>query len=128
MILRTCDRTSGADYINANHILPEDIKGVSKAAAASAAGGSGGVTGTSGVQDLLSNLSRRGKRYIATQGPVTATIGHFWQMVWQEGTCVIVNTTKEVERSRQKCVRYAENSIERNTFSREYLGRSLVAY
>lgn len=106
VILRTCDRTSGADYINANHILPEDIKAVSKAAAASAAGGSGGVTGTSGVQDLLSNLSRRGKRYIATQGPVTATIGHFWQMVWQEGTCVIVNTTKEVERSRQKCVRY----------------------
>lgn len=103
VILKTCDKGAGSDYINANHILPEDIKAVTSS---TSSGKSGTTEGGGGNLDLLSNLSKKSKRYIATQGPVTATIGHFWQMVWQEGTHVIVNTTKEVEKSRQKCVRY----------------------
>ena len=80
-------------YINANYILPEDP--MTKA--------SGPVNN---AQELLSNLVRTGKRYIATQGCLARTRCDFWQMVWQEGTHVIVNTTKEVERSREKCVKY----------------------
>lgn len=46
------------------------------------------------------------KRYIATQGPLAATVSDFWWMVWQENCKVIVMTTKEVERGKNKCVRY----------------------
>lgn len=40
------------------------------------------------------------KVYIACQGCLATTVNDFWQMVWQEGTRVIVMTTKEVEKGR----------------------------
>nr|XP_046255148.1 tyrosine-protein phosphatase non-receptor type 6 [Scatophagus argus]XP_046255149.1 tyrosine-protein phosphatase non-receptor type 6 [Scatophagus argus] len=46
------------------------------------------------------------KVYIATQGCLATTINDFWQMVWQENTRVIVMTTREVEKGRNKCVPY----------------------
>lgn len=46
------------------------------------------------------------KVYIATQGCLQNTVNDFWNMVYQENTHVIVMTTKEVERGRNKCVRY----------------------
>ncbi|XP_075896926.1 tyrosine-protein phosphatase non-receptor type 6 isoform X2 [Nelusetta ayraudi] len=46
------------------------------------------------------------KVYIATQGCLTTTVNDFWQMVWQEKTSVIVMTTREVEKGRNKCVPY----------------------
>ncbi|KAJ8005199.1 hypothetical protein DPEC_G00144150 [Dallia pectoralis] len=46
------------------------------------------------------------KVYIATQGCLTTTVNDFWQMVWQEKTRVIVMTTREVEKGRNKCVPY----------------------
>lgn len=46
------------------------------------------------------------KKYIATQGPLAHTRNDFWSMVWQENCYVIVNTTKEIERSKNKCFRY----------------------
>lgn len=46
------------------------------------------------------------KRYIATQGPLATTVNDFWWMVWQENSKVIVMTTKEQERGKNKCVRY----------------------
>ena len=50
------------------------------------------------------------KTYIATQGPLANTKNDFWAMVWQEGTVVIVMTTKEFERGKNKCVRYWPNA------------------
>jgi len=44
--------------------------------------------------------------YIATQGCMLSTVVDFWRMVWQEKSCIIVMTTKEVERGKNKCVRY----------------------
>uniref|UniRef100_A0A8C4I5K3 protein-tyrosine-phosphatase n=1 Tax=Dicentrarchus labrax TaxID=13489 RepID=A0A8C4I5K3_DICLA len=44
--------------------------------------------------------------FIATQGCLQNTVIDFWKMVYQENTHVIVMTTKEVERGRNKCVRY----------------------
>lgn len=38
--------------------------------------------------------------YIATQGCLPATAAHFWLMVVQENTRVIVMTTKEMERGK----------------------------
>ncbi|XP_072250141.1 tyrosine-protein phosphatase non-receptor type 6 isoform X1 [Leuresthes tenuis] len=46
------------------------------------------------------------KVYIATQGCLLTTVDDFWQMVWQEKTRVIVMTTREVEKGRNKCVPY----------------------
>uniref|UniRef100_A0A8C8JTM4 protein-tyrosine-phosphatase n=1 Tax=Oncorhynchus tshawytscha TaxID=74940 RepID=A0A8C8JTM4_ONCTS len=44
--------------------------------------------------------------FIATQGCLQNTVVDFWKMVYQENTHVIVMTTKEMERGRNKCVRY----------------------
>ncbi|CAB1334491.1 unnamed protein product [Coregonus sp. 'balchen'] len=44
--------------------------------------------------------------YIACQGCLATTVNDFWQMVWQENTRVIVMTTREVEKGRNKCVPY----------------------
>ncbi|XP_041708554.1 tyrosine-protein phosphatase non-receptor type 6 isoform X2 [Coregonus clupeaformis] len=46
------------------------------------------------------------KVYIACQGCLATTVNDFWQMVWQENTRVIVMTTREVEKGRNKCVPY----------------------
>ncbi|CAL8258116.1 unnamed protein product [Boreogadus saida] len=46
------------------------------------------------------------KVFIATQGCLLTTVNDFWQMVWQEKTRVIVMTTREVEKGRNKCVPY----------------------
>uniref|UniRef100_A0A4W5KTK7 protein-tyrosine-phosphatase n=1 Tax=Hucho hucho TaxID=62062 RepID=A0A4W5KTK7_9TELE len=48
----------------------------------------------------------QGKVFIATQGCLQNTVVDFWKMVYQENTHVIVMTTKEMERGRNKCVRY----------------------
>ncbi|KAM5267015.1 tyrosine-protein phosphatase non-receptor type 11-like isoform 9-T9 [Hipposideros larvatus] len=73
------DSMPGADYINANYIRsdPEDKPG-----------------------------HGLGKVYIATQGCLPTTVSAFWMMVHQENTRVIVMTTREVERGRNKCFRY----------------------
>ncbi|XP_073326002.1 tyrosine-protein phosphatase non-receptor type 11b isoform X1 [Pagrus major] len=69
----------GSDYINANYIrsMHEEGRHVDE-----------------------------GKVFIATQGCLQNTVVDFWKMVYQENTHVIVMTTKEVERGRNKCVRY----------------------
>ncbi|XP_019567730.1 tyrosine-protein phosphatase non-receptor type 11 isoform X2 [Rhinolophus sinicus] len=73
------DNVPGADYINANYIRsdPEEKPG-----------------------------HGLGKVYIATQGCLPTTVSAFWRMVHQENTRVIVMTTREVERGRNKCFRY----------------------
>ncbi|XP_044796949.1 tyrosine-protein phosphatase non-receptor type 6 isoform X4 [Bubalus bubalis] len=67
----------GSDYINANY-----------------------------VKNQLLGPDENAKTYIASQGCLEATVNDFWQMVWQENTCVIVMTTREVEKGRNKCVPY----------------------
>ncbi|XP_063627242.1 tyrosine-protein phosphatase non-receptor type 9 isoform X1 [Cydia splendana] len=44
--------------------------------------------------------------FICTQGPLPKTFGDFWRMVWEQGTLVIVMTTRAVERGRVKCGQY----------------------
>ncbi|XP_049439580.1 tyrosine-protein phosphatase non-receptor type 6 isoform X1 [Epinephelus fuscoguttatus] len=70
----------GSDYINANYVR--------------------------------NNLFEAGEQkvYIATQGCLATTVNDFWQMVWQENTRVIVMTTREVEKGRNKCVPYWPDS------------------
>ncbi|XP_072175059.1 tyrosine-protein phosphatase non-receptor type 11-like [Diadema setosum] len=83
------------DYINANYIdLPKAWKHSIE------------------MQQAGENVERidmsweHQKRYIATQGCLKDTVPEFWRMAWQENSRVIVMTTKEVERGKNKCVRY----------------------
>ncbi|XP_073455873.1 tyrosine-protein phosphatase non-receptor type 18 isoform X2 [Aquarana catesbeiana] len=45
-------------------------------------------------------------RYIATQGPLSHTVGDFWRMIWQYQVKVIVMACREVEHGKKKCERY----------------------
>jgi len=45
-------------------------------------------------------------RYIASQGPLHATAPHFWQMVWQQRSSLVVMLTTCVEQGRSKCHQY----------------------
>ncbi|XP_039194710.1 tyrosine-protein phosphatase non-receptor type 6 isoform X3 [Crotalus tigris] len=67
----------GSDYINANYIKNE-----------------------------LISPEECSKTYIASQGCLEATINDFWQMIWQENSRIIMMTTREVEKGRNKCVPY----------------------
>ncbi|XP_070598111.1 tyrosine-protein phosphatase non-receptor type 6 isoform X2 [Erythrolamprus reginae] len=67
----------GSDYINANYIKNE-----------------------------LFSPEECSKTYIASQGCLDASVNDFWQMVWQENSRIIVMTTREVEKGRNKCVSY----------------------
>ncbi|XP_069769297.1 tyrosine-protein phosphatase non-receptor type 6-like, partial [Narcine bancroftii] len=46
------------------------------------------------------------KTCIATQGCLNATVNDFWTMIWQERSLIVVMTTREVEKGRNKCVSY----------------------
>ncbi|UJR36649.1 hypothetical protein I4U23_029366 [Adineta vaga] len=47
-----------------------------------------------------------GREYIATQGPLPATINDFWHMIQQESVKCIVMITRETEGTKNKCARY----------------------
>ncbi|XP_075158734.1 protein tyrosine phosphatase non-receptor type corkscrew isoform X3 [Haematobia irritans] len=75
-----------------------------------ASGSNGGVGGSSRPLNKKNSndLSEREmfKTYIATQGCLANTVTDFWNMIWQENTRVIVMTTKEFERGKNKCAKY----------------------
>jgi receptor-type tyrosine-protein phosphatase N len=48
----------------------------------------------------------RNPAYIATQGPLPNTAADFWQMVWEQGSVVIVNLTRLTENTTALCHRY----------------------
>ncbi|XP_057317863.1 tyrosine-protein phosphatase corkscrew isoform X2 [Microplitis mediator] len=98
----------GADYINANYIKNEEREG------------SG--TGTVASNDSLAF----NKCYIATQGCLPNTIQDFWHMVYQENTQVIVMTTKEMERGKNKCARYWPEEGEAAEYGNEWKVRALA--
>lgn len=82
--------TASTDYINANLINADYDPDRSEKGAAAAA---------------EPNRSAN-KQYIATQGPLVNTVNDFWWMIWQENSRVIVMTTKQVERGKNKCFVY----------------------
>ncbi|KAM9186003.1 receptor-type tyrosine-protein phosphatase N2 [Dugong dugon] len=48
----------------------------------------------------------RSPAYIATQGPLPATVADFWQMVWESGCVVIVMLTPLTENGVKQCYHY----------------------
>ncbi|CAD6237536.1 GSCOCG00002363001-RA-CDS [Cotesia congregata] len=98
----------GADYINANYIKNEEREGSGTGAVAS------------------NDSSAFNKCYIATQGCLPNTIQDFWHMVYQENTQVIVMTTKEMERGKNKCARYWPEEGEVAEYGNEWKVRALA--
>lgn len=89
--------TTCTDYINANLIKADyDPDRPDKMAAASA----------DSNRSIQSGTGTNSKQYIATQGPLINTVNDFWWMIWQENSRVIVMTTKQVERGKNKCFVY----------------------
>lgn len=68
--------------------------------------------------------------YIVAQAPMDATAPNFWQMVWEQGSVVIVNLTKLAENGDAKCHRYwPENGSEvHGIFEVEDGWRSVTVY
>ena len=60
----------------------------------------------------ISTGKDQGLYYIATQGPLDATIIDFWKMIWQERSCVIVMLTEQVEQGEQSCCQYWPSTAE----------------
>ncbi|XP_020659788.2 tyrosine-protein phosphatase non-receptor type 6 isoform X2 [Pogona vitticeps] len=58
------------------------------------------------IKNTLLSPEECTKSYIASQGCLDSTVNDFWQMVWQENSRIIVMTTREVEKGRNKCVPY----------------------
>nr|XP_019585935.1 PREDICTED: tyrosine-protein phosphatase non-receptor type 22 isoform X4 [Rhinolophus sinicus] len=46
------------------------------------------------------------KAYIATQGPLPATLLDFWRMIWEYSVLIIVMACMEFEMGKKKCERY----------------------
>lgn len=95
----------GADYINANYIKNEE--------------GNGTSTGSN------NDAASLGKYYIATQGCLPNTVQDFYHMVYQENTRVIVMTTKEIERGKNKCARYWPEEGETAEYGNEWKVRAI---
>lgn len=48
----------------------------------------------------------RSAAYIAAQGPLPSTLAHFWQMVWEQGSIMIVMLCRLQENGAISCARY----------------------
>lgn len=55
---------------------------------------------------LQTDHDPRNPAYIATQGPLPQTTADFWQLVWEQGSVVIVMLTRLTEEGRAMCHRY----------------------
>ncbi|XP_078687647.1 tyrosine-protein phosphatase non-receptor type 1-like [Branchiostoma floridae x Branchiostoma belcheri] len=46
------------------------------------------------------------RQYILAQGPLPSTIGHFWEMVWEQRTKAVVMLNRVIEKGTIKCAQY----------------------
>ncbi|KAI9499166.1 protein-tyrosine phosphatase-like protein [Zychaea mexicana] len=108
--LKTCSSGS-TGYINASFIEYIDCDPATIASPSSSLGSVVPNLRSLTEQRKTSPTGRQYRRYISTQGPLPATFGDFWTVVWEQETRVIVMLTKEEEMNRIKCHRYWPSSV-----------------
>ena len=54
------------------------------------------------------------RKFIATQGPQTATVNDFWHMIWQKNVSFIIMLAKLIEDGKKKCAQYWPKEIDTN--------------
>ncbi|TNN16413.1 Tyrosine-protein phosphatase non-receptor type 9 [Schistosoma japonicum] len=59
---------------------------------------------------------RQKNAFICTQGPLSETVGDFWQMIWDYHCPVIVMITKILEAQRSKCYLYWPDSVNQKLY------------
>jgi len=65
------------------------------------------VLGTDYINaDTITDHDPRNPAYIVTQGPLPHTVADFWQMIWEQGSVVIVMLTRLTENGVAMCHRY----------------------
>lgn len=59
-------------------------------------------------------MEKAKRKYILTQGPLEATIGHFWLMIWEQNTKAILMLNKLIENKQIKCHKYWPDNMGAN--------------
>jgi len=65
-----------------------------------------GVEGTDYINASLVRCAKVSRSYILTQGPLAATVPHFWAMVWQQQSKAVIMLNRIVEKGTLKCFQY----------------------
>lgn len=60
----------------------------------------------------LVTVPKAARQYILTQGPIPATLSHFWLMVWEQKSNVIVMLNRCVEVDTLKCEQYWPHAVD----------------
>lgn len=63
-------------------------------------------TGYINASHVSVSIGEMHRFYIAAQGPMANTCFHFWQMIWENNTAIIVMLTDVVESGKEKCHPY----------------------
>ncbi|XP_022646474.1 tyrosine-protein phosphatase non-receptor type 21-like isoform X1 [Varroa jacobsoni] len=63
-------------------------------------------TGYINASHVSVSIGEMHRFYIAAQGPMANTCFHFWQMIWENNTAIIVMLTDVVEGGKEKCHPY----------------------
>ncbi|XP_015925582.1 tyrosine-protein phosphatase non-receptor type 1 [Parasteatoda tepidariorum] len=58
------------------------------------------------INASLVNVESAERSYILTQGPLPLTIGHFWLMIWEQGSKGILMLNRVIEKNAVKCHQY----------------------
>lgn len=56
-------------------------------------------------------LERAKRKYILCQGPLEATVGHFWVMIWEQQSKAILMLNKIYEKKQIKCHPYWPKTV-----------------
>jgi len=64
------------------------------------------VVNTDYINASLLTCSAVDRSYILTQGPLQATTGHFWSMVWQQKSRAVIMLNRVIEKGTLKCHQY----------------------
>ncbi|XP_035678561.1 tyrosine-protein phosphatase non-receptor type 1-like [Branchiostoma floridae] len=58
------------------------------------------------INASLVEATEANRQYILAQGPLPSTIGHFWEMVWEQRTKAVVMLNRVIEKGTIKCAQY----------------------